>query len=104
MFADLCNYVNYSYYTAHPTVVLETRNDVSEYTVFSVMTVKSDDSWYSFTKAMTEKRYNSRIEYAKIHSIYDTGITPVYGQQILTLSTCYSSIKDSRILVLAVKN
>lgn len=104
MFADLCNYVNYSYYTAHPTVVLETKGNVLAYTIFSVMTVKSDDFWYSFTKSMTEKRYNSIIEYAKIHSIYDTGITPVYGQQILTLSTCYGSTKDSRILVLAVKN
>lgn len=104
MFADLCNYTDYSYFTEHPTVVLETKDGAFAYSVFSVMKVKSDDDWYRFTTVGTEKSYNSRIEYAKEKSIYDTGITPVYGQQILTLSTCYGYNQDDRILVLAVRN
>ena len=44
------------------------------------------------------------INYAKEKSIYNTEITPVYGQQILTLSTCYGYNQDNRILVLAVRN
>lgn len=104
MFADLCNYTDYSYFTEHPTVVLETKDGPFAYSVFSVMKVKSDDNWYRFTTVGTEKSYNSRIEYAKEKSIYDTGITPVYGQQILTLSTCYGYNQDDRILVLAVRN
>ena len=104
MFADLCNYTDYSYFTEHPTVVLETKDGAFAYSVFSVMKVKSDDDWYRFTTVGTEKSYNSRIEYAKEKSIYDTGITPVYGQQILTLSTCYGDNQNDRILVLAVQN
>ena len=104
MFADLCNYTDYSYFTERPTVVLETKDGAFAYSVFSVMKVKSDDDWYRFTTVGTEKSYNSRIEYAKEKSIYDTGITPVYGQQILTLSTCYGYNQDDRILVLAVRN
>ena len=104
MFADLCNYTDYSYFTEHPTVVLETKDGAFAYSVFSVMKVKSDDDWYRFTTVGTEKSYNSRIEYAKEKSIYDTGITPVYGQQILTLSTCYGYNQGDRILVLAVRN
>ena len=104
MFADLCNYTDYSYFTEHPTVVLETKDGPFAYSVFSVIKVKSDDDWYRFTTVGTEKSYNSRIEYAKEKSIYDTGITPVYGQQILTLSTCYGYNQDDRILVLAVRN
>lgn len=104
MFADLCNYTDYSYFTGHPTVVLETKDGAFAYSVFSVMKVKFDDDWYRFTTVGTEKSYNSRIEYAKEKSIYDTGITPVYGQQILTLSTCYGYNQDDRILVLAVRN
>lgn len=104
MFADLCNYTDYSYFSQHPTVVLETQEGILSYTVFAVMKVKSDDDWYRFISALTEKRYKSMIEYAKQNSIYDTGITPVYGQQILTLSTCYGNSSDGRILVLAVKN
>ncbi len=104
MFADLCNYTSSAYRDAHPTVVLETKDGASAYTVFSVMKVKSDDDWYRFTSALNENRYNSMIEYAKEKSIYNTGITPKYGQQILTLSTCYGYNQDDRILVLAVKN
>ena len=104
MFADLYNYTDYSYFTEHPTVVLKTKDGAFAYSVFSVMKVKSDDDWYRFTTVGTEKSYNSRIEYAKEKSIYDTGITPVYGQQILTLSTCYGYNQDDRILVLAVRN
>lgn len=104
MFADLCNYTDYSYFAEHPTVVLETKYGAFAYSVFSVMKVKSDDDWYKFTSVGTENSYNSRIEYAKEKSIYNTGITPVYGQQILTLSTCYGYNQEDRILVLAVRN
>ncbi|SCY63803.1 class B sortase [Ruminococcus sp. YE282] len=104
MFADLCNYTYYSYFTQHPTVVLETKNCVSVYTVFAVMKVKSDDDWYRFITADTKRDYDCKIKYAKEHSLYDTGITPVYNKPLLTLSTCYGGNSDNRILVLAVEN
>lgn len=104
MFADLCNYTVYSYFTQHPTVVLETKNGVSAYTVFAVMEVKSDDSWYRFITADTKRDYDSKIKYVKEHTLYDTGITPEYEKQILNLSTCYGGNSDNRILVLAVEN
>lgn len=104
MFADLCNYTDYSYFTEHPTVVLETKDGAFAYSVFSVMRVKSDDPWYKFTTAETETSYEKRISYAIENSLYDTEITPVYGQQILTLTTCYGNNQDDRILVLAVRN
>lgn len=104
MFADLCNYTDYSYFTEHPTVVIETKDGAFAYSVFSVMQVKSDDLWYRLITAETEKSYEKKISYAKEKSIYNTGITPVYGQQILTLSTCYGVENDDRILILAIKN
>lgn len=104
MFADLCNYTDYSYFTHHPTVVFETKNGILAYTVFAVMKVKSDDDWYRFITADTKRDYDSKIKYAKTHSLYDTGITPEYEKQILTLSTCYVGNSDNRILVLAVEN
>lgn len=104
MFADLCNYTDYSYFTEHPTVVLETKDGAYMYSVFSVMKVKSDDSWYKFVNVDLGKTYEKWVSYAKSKSLYDTGISPVYGQQILTLSTCYGSNQHDRILVLAVRN
>lgn len=104
MFAGLCNYESKSYRDEHSSVVLETKDGASAYTVFAVMKVKSNDDWYRFTTALNEKKYNLMIEYAKENSIYNTGITPVYNQQILTLSTCYGYNQDDRILVLAFRN
>lgn len=69
MFADLCNYTDYSYFTEHPTVVLETKNGAFSYSVFSVMKVKSDDDWYRFISVGTEKSYEKKISYAKEKSI-----------------------------------
>lgn len=104
MFADLCNYSDYSYFTQHPTIVLETEKGVSAYTVFAVMKVKSDDDWYRFITAYTKRDYDSKIKYAKEQSLYDTKITPEYNKQFITLSTCYGGNSDSRILVLAVES
>ncbi|MEE0930852.1 MAG: class B sortase [Acutalibacteraceae bacterium] len=104
MFADLCNYTDYSYFTQYPTIVLENDKGAYAYTIFSVMKVKSDDSWYRFITADTEKDYDSKIKYAKSHSLYDTGITPEYDKQFITLSTCYGGNSDNRILVLSVEN
>lgn len=102
MFADLCNYTDYSYFTEHPTVVLETKDGAFVYSVFSVMKVKSDDDWYKFLTTDLDKTYEKWVSYAKIKSLYNTEITPVCGQQILTLSTCYGDNQNDRILVLAV--
>ncbi|MDO5124441.1 MAG: class B sortase, partial [Eubacteriales bacterium] len=57
MFADLCNYTDYSYFTEHPTVVLETKDGAFAYSVFSVMKVKSDDDWYKFLTTDLDKTY-----------------------------------------------
>ena len=104
IFANLCNYANKPYRDEHPYIVLETKDGVFAYSVFAVLKVKSDDEWYRFTSALTKNRYNSMVEYAKEKSIYETGITPKYGQQILTLSTCYGNNQNDRILVLAARN
>lgn len=104
MFADLCNYTDYSYFTQHPTVVLETEKGTSAYTLYAVMKVKSNDDWYRFITADTKRDYENKIKYAKEHSLYNTGITPEYNKQLLTLSTCYGGNSDNRILVLAVEN
>lgn len=104
MFADLCNYTDYSYFTEHPTVVLETKDGAFAYSVFSVMKVKSDNDWYKFITTDLDKTNQKWVSYAKTKSLYNTEITPVYGQQILTLSTCYGYNQDDRILVLAVRN
>ena len=74
------------------------------YTIFSVMKVQKEDAWYRFLTVDTETDFLHQIRYARECSLYDTGIIPTYGQQLLTLSTCYgSSGGDGRLLIVAAK-
>lgn len=104
MLSSIKGYTNSSYRAEHPTVEFETAQECGTYAVFAVAAVKKSDPWYSFVTASNEDSYNKQIAYIKGKALYDTGITPEYGQQLLTLSTCYGPGKDGRLLVVAVKN
>ena len=104
MFGSLKNYTDASYYAEHPTIELETAAGKALYTIFSVMKVQKEDAWYRFLTVDAETDFLHQIRYARECSLYDTGIIPTYGQQLLTLSTCYgSSGGDGRLLIVAAK-
>ena len=63
----------------------------------------NDFAYYAFTKAESKRDYDSFIEAVKKRSLYDTGVTAVYGEKLLTLSTCEYSQKNGRMVVVAKK-
>ena len=103
MFADIIKYRNKSYCTEHPTIELETKQGLKLYDVFAVVKVKNNDAWYHFIEAVDESDYRNKVEEINSRALYDTGITPQYGQQLITLSTCYGSTKNDRIIVIGVE-
>lgn len=103
MFSELRCYTEQSFYYEHPTIELQTAGGAEKYTVFAVAAVQKTDAWYSFILAADSADFREQIEMVMQKSLYDTGIIPVFGQQIITLSTCYGSGKDGRLLVAAVK-
>lgn len=103
MFSDVTQYRNKDYCTEHPVVEFETQQGLKRYAVFAVVQIKNDDSWYDFHIAADEAEYNQKIEEIRRRALYDTGITPEYGQQLLTLSTCYGATKSDRIIVIAAE-
>ena len=103
MFAGLHGYREHAFCKSHPVIEFETAEECGYYSVFAVMTGNTDNSWYRFIDTETPEEYAKYIEKAKAASLYETGITPEYGEQILTLSTCTGLTRDSRLLVLAVK-
>ncbi len=106
MFSDIVGYIDPAYRDANPIIEFETAEGLKLYEVFAVAQVKSVDSWYGFTNAESAEVYSSLIADIKSRSLYETGITPEFDQQILTLSTCYGSKNDDRLIVIAaeVKN
>lgn len=103
MFSDITKYRNDTYCAEHPTIELETRCGLKLYTVFAVVQVKNNNAWYQFITANDEEDYKNRIKMISETALYTFGASPQYGQQLLTLSTCYGNSKSDRLIVIAVE-
>ena len=69
---------------------------------FAILKTDNADEWYNFIMADGKDDFNRRVSDVKVRSLFKSDITLKYGQQLLTLSTCYGSSKNGRLLVLAV--
>lgn len=110
MFEDLFKYSKEDFYKEHTKIRFTTNKEDCLYEVLAVfyskVYYKSDTNvfrYYYFVNAETEQEYNDFIENAKKASIYDTGVTAKYGDQLLTLSTCEYSQEDGRFAVVFKK-
>ena len=109
MFAGLLQYEKKEFYDEHKIIRFDTVYEQAEYEIVAVfrshIAYKNEDvfKYYKFFDAQTVKEYNDYISNIKKLSFYDTGITPQYGEQLLTLSTCDRSIEDGRFVVVARK-
>lgn len=107
MFSSLHKYAKYSYFEDHPLITLETMAGIAQYKVAAVMRVSG--TVYATQWSIFDCIYMNDVEFAEMvnniskESLYDTGVTPVYGDKLLTLSTCEYTRKNGRLVVLAVK-
>lgn len=102
MFGDVAEYTKREYREEHPFIEFETVNGCVQYEVFAVAIVDASDDWYFTNTAETPEEYKEKISYIREIDLYETGIMPEYGEQLLTLSTCYGSDDDTRLIVVAV--
>lgn len=110
MFEDLLKYAKEDFYKEHKTIKFTTNKEDAIYEILAVfysrVYYKSEKDvfrYYYFVNANNEAEYNEFINEAKKASIYDTGITAEYGEQLLTLSTCEYSQEDGRFAIVAKK-
>lgn len=110
MFEDLLKYSKEDFYNNHKTIKFTTNKDDSVYEIMSVFysrvyykKEKDVFRYYNFVNANNEEEYNDFVNNCKKSSIYDTGVTANYGDQLLTLSTCEYSQEDGRFVVVAKK-
>ena len=110
MFQNLLEYENENYYKEHSTIEFVTVNEDSNYEIIAVFKsrvyYKSEKNvfrYYYFINAENEEEYNYYVEESKKASLYDTGKTAEYGEQLLTLSTCEYSQEDGRFVIVAKK-
>ena len=100
MFAGITAYRDQEYCKAHPVIEFETEQGCISYTVFAVVRLRKTDRWYTFLRAEDEDSFCLAVADIQNRSLYNTGITPSPGQQMLTLSTCYGSHDDDRLVII----
>lgn len=104
MFGALTQYREESFYQKHKHIYFTT-DSKDKYEIFAVVSVnKYIFPYWKFVMAADETDYDNFVSKAKSYSLYDTGISPEYGDKILTLSTCDNSRgNDYRFVVLGVR-
>lgn len=108
MFGALMAYAKKSYWQEHPIISFHTLAEDGEYevigTFYSRVYTDADEGvfrYYRYADLTNEQKFNQYIRQVKAASLYDTGVMAVYGDQILTLSTCSYHTDDGRFVVVA---
>lgn len=110
VFEDLKKYTDESFYKNHQIIKFTTSNEESEYEIIAVFLsrvyYKNETDvfrYYYFIDAANEEEFNYYINNSKASSLYDTGKTAVYGDELMTLSTCAHYTENGRLAIVAKK-
>ena len=109
MFGNLDDYESQKYYKKHPIIQFDTIYEKGTYEIMYVFRsrVYSEGEvvfkYYQFIDCYSEQEFNSNMQEMEALSLYDTGVKAEYGDQLLTLSTCDSTVDDGRFVVVAKK-
>lgn len=109
MFGQLDLYKEKSFYEEHPYINFDTIYEKGTYQVMYVFrskVYKEDEiafKYYQFIDANGEVEFASHMQEMAEMSLYDTGVTAEFGDQLLTLSTCDYQETDGRFVVVAKK-
>ena len=107
MFGSLDQYANEKFYRNHKIIEFDTIYEEGTYEVMYVFrsrVYQKDEvvfKYYQFIEAYSEEEFNSNMNEMAAVSLYDTGVTASYGDQLLTLSTCDYVEEDGRFVVVA---
>ena len=110
MFEELLKYEKEDFFKEHKTINFTTLKDDGEYEIIAAFRSrvyykfeKNVFRYYYFVNAENEEAFNEYVRCAKRDSMYDTGVTANYGDQLVTLSTCAYHTEDGRFAIVARK-
>ena len=107
MFGTLTDFETKSFCEAHPLFTFDTLHEERTYEVcaaFYSRVLKTNEEgfrYYAYTELPDEETFNEFIGGVSERMLYDTGIRPVYGDELLVLSTCSYHTDDGRFVVVA---
>ncbi|MDE6965188.1 MAG: class B sortase [Lachnospiraceae bacterium] len=110
MFGQLDEYSYWEYAKEHPNIRFDTLTEKGEYQIVAAfysrihgLEDKDAFRYYWYVDLSDRERFEEYMEKVKAASIYDTGVEAVYGDKLLTLSTCSYHAKEGRFVVVAKK-
>lgn len=105
MFAQLHKYKDQDFYEDNNIIYFDTLTEYHTYEIFAVFQTQanlgSSFNYHLFDDAKDEAEFDQFVKSCKALSYYDTGITPTYGDKLITLSTCDKTIEEGRLVVVA---
>ncbi len=105
MFAPLLSYGSKSFWESHRYITFDTLMEHHTYEVFAVFCTTASKgkgfTYHQFVNAKNPQEFEQYIRDCKAIDLYDTGITPEYGDKLITLSTCEYSQENGRFVVVA---
>lgn len=107
MFGTLDNYKNKEFWKKNPSFSFYTASGKRTYQVFAAMETRilyTDEEglrYYHYSGKLSETDFADLTGWLIKNSLYDTDIVPVYGEQILILSTCSYQTKNGRFITAA---
>lgn len=104
MFYDLLNYADVDFWREHTTFQFNTLEEKREYEIFAAFRTSGTGGegfhYHTFVDAADPGEFDAFVKECKELSLYDTGITPRYGDKLVTLSTCDYALKNGRMVVM----
>lgn len=105
MFHDLVGYTSKAFYEEHPVIIFDTVDSPGKYQVIAAFryNTNKESFFYNDHCDMDEAEFAEYVENCKSRSLYDTGLSAEYGDQLITLSTCEYTYTNGRFVVMAKK-
>ena len=107
MFASLNAYVEKEAWEQNSLISFNTLKEYHTYKIIAVFkttsTLGEGFSYHKFVDAEDEEDFDDFVSTCKELAFYETGITPVYGDKLICLSTCEYSRENGRLVVAAVR-
>lgn len=107
MFGDLPLYENPDFRSKHPLMSYYTKDGCYTYEIFAALKTQilpqnaAGYRYYNAAGDLTPEAFKELTGWLKENALYDTGVTPIVGEQIVILSTCHSFAENGRFLVAA---
>ena len=107
MFAGLNDYISDTFWQDHRYIHFDTLSEHHIYEIFAVFTTTATQgrgfAYHEFIEARDEADFDAFIRQCHANALYDTGISPIWGDKIIYLSTCEYSQDNGRLVVAAVR-